>query len=61
MPNPFKVLGEGFLVYINYYIDRTIKERLDKYCEDVEQTNTMAVECILKKFLDEYEYGKIGK
>lgn len=48
-------------VHINYYIDRTTKERLDKYCEEVGQTNTLAVERILKKFLDEHEEGKIGK
>lgn len=42
-------------VFINYYIRRDIKERLDKYCEDVGQTNTTAIERILKKFLDEYE------
>lgn len=45
-------------VHINYYIDREIKERLDKYCEEVGQTNTLAVERILKKFLDEYEASK---
>lgn len=42
-------------VYINYYIEKEIKERLDRYCEDVGQTNTMAIERILTKFLDEYE------
>lgn len=42
-------------VYINYYIQKDIKDRLDKYCEDVGQTNTMAIERILKQFLDEYE------
>lgn len=42
-------------VFINYYIRRDIKERLDKYCEDVGQTNTTAIERILTKFLDEYE------
>lgn len=50
MPRPKK---DG--VYINYYIQKDIKERLDKYCEDVGQTNTMAVERILKQFLDEYD------
>ena len=28
---------------------------LDKYCEDVGQTNTMAIERILKQFLDDYD------
>lgn len=41
-------------VFINYYIKKDIKEKLDKYCEDVGQTNTMAVERILGKYLDEY-------
>lgn len=42
-------------VYINYYIQKDIKERLDNYCDDVGQTNTMAVERILKQYLDKYE------
>lgn len=42
-------------VYINYYIQKDIKDRLDRYCEDVGQTNTMAIERILKQFLDDYE------
>ena len=41
-------------VFINYYIKKDIKEKLDKYCEDVGQTNTMALERILGKYLDEY-------
>lgn len=43
------------MVYINYYIQKDIKDRLDRYCEDVGQTNTMAIERILKQFLDDYE------
>lgn len=35
-------------VYINYYIPKDIKDRLDKCCEKVGQTNTMAIERILK-------------
>lgn len=50
MPRPKK---DG--VYINYYIQKDIKERLDKYCEEVGQTNTTAVERILKQFLDDYD------
>ena len=42
-------------VYINYYIEKEVKERLDRYCEEVGQTNTTAIERILTKFLDEYE------
>lgn len=41
--------------YINYYIQKDIKDRLDKYCEEVGQTNTMAIERILKQFLNEYD------
>ena len=41
-------------VFINYYIKKEIKENLDKYCEEVGQTNTMAVERILEKYLKEY-------
>lgn len=45
-------------VYINYYIKKDIKERLDNYSEEVGQTNTMAIERILKQFLDKYEEDK---
>lgn len=49
-------------VYINYYIQKDIKERLDKYCEEVGQTNTMAIERILKQFLDKHdEKSKLEK
>lgn len=41
-------------VFINYYIQKDIKDKLDKYCDDVGQTNTMAIERILGKFLDDY-------
>lgn len=41
-------------VYINYYIKREVKELLDKYCEEVGQTNTMAIERILSQYLSEY-------
>ena len=46
-------------VYINYYIQRDIKEQLDRYCEEVGQTNTMAIERILKQFLVKYEEEKV--
>lgn len=42
-------------VYINYYIQKDIKDRLDKYCQKVGQTNTMAIERIFKQFLDEHD------
>lgn len=42
-------------VYINYYIQKDIKDKLDKYCKKVGQTNTMAIERILKQFLDEHD------
>ena len=41
-------------VHINYYINREVKDKLDKYCQEVGQTNTLALERILNKFLDEY-------
>ncbi len=45
-------------VYINYYIQKDIKELLDKYCEEVGQTNTMAIERILGQYLNEYFKNK---
>ena len=45
-------------IYINYYIRKDIKERLDAYCNEVGQTNTMAIERILEQFLDEYKSVK---
>ena len=41
--------------YINYYIDREIYERLKKYADDTGQTMTIAIERILKTYLDEQE------
>lgn len=41
-------------VHINYYIQKDIKEMLDEYCEDVGQTNTLAVERILRGYLEKY-------
>lgn len=48
-------------VFINYYIDREVKEMLDKYCEDVGQTNTLAIERILKNYLENYQKEKDSK
>lgn len=41
--------------YINYYIDRHLYERLDQYCQDKGQTKTVAIERILKQYLDNYK------
>ena len=41
--------------YINYYIDREIYERLKQYADDKGQTMTVAIERILKEFLDKEE------
>lgn len=40
--------------YINYYIKREVYEKLEKYCEEVGQTKTVAIERILIKYLDNY-------
>ena len=41
--------------YINYYIDRKIFERLERYATDKGQTITTAIERILAEALDKYE------
>lgn len=41
-------------ININYYIRIDVKEKLDNYCEQVGQTNTMAIERILDDFLTQY-------
>ena len=48
-------------VFINYYIDKNIKKMLDEYCEDVGQTNTLAIERILKSYLENYKKEKEAK
>lgn len=40
---------------LNIKMDRAIYERLEDYCEEAGQTKTLAIERILKKFLDERE------
>lgn len=45
-------------ININYYIRKDIKEKLDNYCLEVGQTNTMAIERILEHFLLDYEQQK---
>ena len=41
--------------HINLYIEKEILEQLEKYCEKVGQTKTMAIERILKQYLDSLE------
>ena len=40
--------------YVNYDIEREIYEQLEKYCEEVGQTKTVAIERILTRYLDNY-------
>lgn len=46
--------------YIQLHIkmDATLMRRLTKYCEDVGQTKTLAVERMVAAFLDEHETEK---
>lgn len=39
---------------MNYYIEREVYEKLEKYCEEVGQTKTVAIERILTRYLDNY-------
>ena len=48
-------------VFINYYIDKNVKEMLDEYCEDVGQTNTLVIERILRGYLENYQKEKEAK
>lgn len=41
--------------FINYYIDRTIYDRLERYAEDKSQQMTTALERILDEHLSRYE------
>lgn len=41
--------------FINYYIDRSIYERLERYAQDKGQQMTTAIERILETHLDQYE------
>lgn len=41
-------------VYINYYIRKDVKDKLEQYCDEVGQTATMAIERILDEYLTEY-------
>lgn len=40
--------------HLNLYIERTVIEQLEQYCEDVGQTKTIAIERILTKHLNDY-------
>ena len=53
MPRPKK---DG--VFINYFIRRDIKEKLDAYCEEKGQTATMAIERILNDYLTKHYDNK---
>lgn len=44
--------------HINYYIDRLIFERLERYADDKGQEMTTAIERILAEHLDKYEEEK---
>ena len=45
-------------LYINYYLDRKIYDKLDAYAKEKGQTVTMALERILEKFFTEEELNK---
>lgn len=49
MPRPKK---DG--KYVNYYMDKAIADKLERYCEDVGQTKTTAIERILKEYIDKH-------
>ena len=44
--------------FINYFIDRTIYDRLKAYAEDKGQSMTTALERILSAYLDQYEQSR---
>lgn len=41
--------------FVNFYIDRELAERFDRYADDRGQTKTVALERILKEYLDAYD------
>lgn len=41
--------------FINYYIDRCVYERLERYADDKAQQMTAALKCILDEYLTHYE------
>ena len=40
--------------HLNLYIERAVIEQLEKYCEEVGQTKTVAIERILTRYLYNY-------
>lgn len=40
--------------YVNFYLDQKIYDRLEKYCNEVGQTKTIAVERSIDQFLNNY-------
>ena len=46
--------------FINYYIDRGIYERLERYADDKGQQMTTAIERILDSYLSQYESAQSG-
>lgn len=47
--------------FINYYIDRQIFERLERYAAEKGQQMTTAIERILEEYLDRYEAERTDK
>ena len=47
--------------YVNCYMDNTVLDKLEKYCEETGLTKTVAKERILDKFLTEREKSKKKK
>ena len=43
---------------LNIKLDRTVYEQLEKYCEEMGQSKTVAVERILSKAFDEHNKQK---
>ena len=46
---------------LSLYIDRTVKERLQEYCNETGQTKTLAIERMLTEELDKYFAQPEGK
>ena len=43
---------------LNCIIDREVFEKLEEYCDEMGQTKTLAVERILRQFLEEHIHQK---
>lgn len=46
---------------LNCIIDREVFEKLEEYCDEMGQTKTLAVERILRQFLEGHEKSKDNK